>query len=240
MRYLVKEMAKKLPFWMIPAHWGLSGKAKEIAKINYFYEGYEADVRCAPLVYLTEYEVDKAIVDIEKKYNKLSELEYDLKMLDIELKHKRITEHERDEQALDKRFQHNAIREKEYDAAKVELMEDSDEKRLAAIEYAFKYHEITEREYSKELFTMRKEPWMDFDVEFNQETNKVEFIFDYNEYFWKKLKAEGHPGNDEYEIIENFIKDWGRKLDDEEYTDDEDVNLTRMTDELPDNIKFYK
>lgn len=240
MRYLVRRMAKKLPFWIIPAHWGLSGKAKEIAKINYYYDGYEADIRCAPFVYLTEYESDKAIVDIEKKYSKITELEYDLKILDVEFKHKRITEGERNSTSLELRYKHNAIREKDYDAEKVELMEDGDAKRVAALEYAFKYHEITEREYSKELFTMRKEPWMDFDVDFNQETNKVEFTFDYNEYFWKKLKNEGHPGNDEYEIIENFIKDWGRKLDDEEYTDDEDVTLTRLSDELPENIKFYK
>ena len=90
------------------------------------------------------------------------------------------------------------------------------------------------------MFTMRKEPWMDFGVEFNEDSNEVEFSFDYNEYFWKKLKAEGHPGNDEYEIIDNFIKDWGRKLEGEEYIGDEDVDLTRMADELPENLKFYK
>lgn len=233
-------MAKKLPFWIIPAHWGLSGKAKEIARINYYFDGYEADTQCAPLIYLTEYEIDKALAEIDFKYNKVEELAFELKVLDIDLKYKRITKDEHAKAAIDVRYKHHELNEQSYDAALVEIMEDGDAKKIAATEYAFKYHLITEREYSKELFTLRKEPWMDFDVEFNSETNEVEFSFDYNEYFLKKLKAEGHPGNDEHEIIDNFIKDWGRKLEDEEYTGEEDVNLTRMTDNLPDNIKFYK
>lgn len=233
-------MAKKLPYWMIPAHWGLSGKAKELAKINYQYEGYEADIRCAQHIYLTDYEIDKALVEIEKKYNKLSELEFELKVLDVDLKHKRISTDTRNRKSVEVRFKFHEINEREYDAEIIELMEDGDDKKLAAIEFAFKYHDITEHEYNKELFTLRKEPWADFNIEFEQETNEVAFTFDYNEYFWKQLKSEGHPGNDEEEIIENFIRDWGRKLVDEEYTDDPDVNLTRMTDELPENIKFYK
>lgn len=240
MRYLVRKMAKKLPFWIIPAHWGLSGKAKEIAKINYHFDGYEADVKLAPLVYLTEYEIDKALAEIDKKYNKINELEFDLKVLDIDKKYRRITEDEHAHRVIEVRYKHHDLNEKDYDSAIIELMDDGDEKRLAAVEYSFKYHLITEREYSKELYTLRKEPWMDFGIEFNEDTNDVELIFDYNEYFWKKLKSEGHPGNDEYEIIDNFIRDWGRKLEGEEYTDDPDVNLTKMSDELPENIKFYK
>lgn len=237
---MAKQMSRKLPFWIIPAHWGLSGKAKEIAKVNYYYEGYEADIRLAPLVYLTDYEIDKALAEIDLKHNKVNELAFDLKVLDIELKHKRITQDEHTIKVIQTRFKHHDLNEKDYDASLVEIMEDGDEKRVAAIEYSYKYHLITDREYSKEMFTMRKEAWFDFDVEFIEETNDVELTFDYNEYFWKKLKAEGHPGNDEFEIIENFIKDFGRKLTSEEYTGDEDVDLTRMTDELPDNVKFYK
>lgn len=233
-------MAKKLPFWIIPAHWGLSGKAKEIAKINYSYDGYEADIRLAPLTYLTEYEIEKALVEIDVKYNKIKELEFDLKVLDIDLKYKRITSDEHALKVIETRYNHHDMKEYDYDSALIEIMPDGDAKRMAAIEFSFKYHEITEREYSKELYTLRKEPWMDFGVEFNEDSNEVEFSFDYNEYFWKKLKADGHPGNDEFEIIDNFIKDWGRKLEGEEYIGDEDVDLTRMTDDLPDNVKFYK
>ncbi|AXC39264.1 UNVERIFIED_ORG: hypothetical protein [Escherichia phage CMSTMSU] len=58
----------------------------------------------------------------------------------------------------------------------IELMPDGDDKRLKAIEFAYRYEEITQQEYSKEIFTLRKEPWIDLDVVLNPETNEVEFV----------------------------------------------------------------
>lgn len=236
----------KLPFWIIPAHWGLRGKAKEIAKINYNYSGYEADLLCADLIYLTDNDILKAKNDINLKYNKINEVQHKIAVLDIELKFNRITEYEHKKSILEIRYNNKELSEKEYDYELIELLPEGDDKKKAAIECAFKYHEITESEYSKELYTLRKEPWMDFNVDYNAETNQVEFIFDYNEFFWKKLKSEGHPGNDEEEIIENFIRDWGRKIASDEYTENEDVNLTKVNDEMkeagliPDGYKLYK
>lgn len=241
-------MAKrKLPFWMIPAHWGLSGKAKELAKINYYHEGMEADILSADLIYLTEYEIDKAKMEIKKKYNAVTELEYRTGLLDIELKHGKIVKSELDSLVLDIRFEMNDITEKEYDTLKVEIMPDGDEKIRAALEFAYKYHDITDSEYEKEIATLNQEPWMDFNVDFDPETNSVEFSFDYNEYFWRKLKADGHPGNDEQEIIDNYIRDWGRKIAFDDYSDDYDTNLTKANENLdtagstlPSGFKEYK
>lgn len=237
----------KLPFWMIPAHWGLSGKAKEIAKINYYStDEYEAAIACADYIYLTDYEIAKAKNEISLKHHKVTELQYTLNGLDIDLKFSRITELEKEKKALVTRLDYRDITEKDYDAAVVELLPEGVDKEIAAAEYAFKYHEITEAEYSKVLFTARKEPWMDFNVDFDPETNEVSFEFDYNEYFWKQLKADGHPGNNEDEIIENFIRDWGRKMATDEYSDDYDaklVNANNQTPEtggLPEGIKVYK
>lgn len=240
-------MAKKLPFWLIPAHWGLSGKAKELAKINYHNSGYEADILSADLIYLTEYEIDKAKMDINKKYNKVTELEYRTGVLDVDLKHGKIVKSELESKVLDIRFELADITEKEYDALRIEIMEDGEDKVRAAIEYAYKYREITDAEYAKEMATLNKEPWMNFDVEFDAETNEVEFSFDYNEFFWRKLKADGHPGNDEEEIIDNYVRDWGRKIAFDDYSDDYDVNLTKANPDsgsagniLPEGIKEYK
>ena len=124
------------------------------------------------------------------------------------------------------------IDEKEYDKQIVELIKDEDKKYVAALKYALKYNEITENEYEKELATFKREPWFSFDVEFNEESNELSMIFDYNEHFWKKLRAEGHPGVDEHEIIDNFIKDWGRKLATEDYSGDYDTKLTSVNDEM--------
>jgi hypothetical protein len=237
----------KLPFWIIPAHWGLSGKAKIIARINYYStDEYQAAIDCAEHTYLTDYEIDRAKNDISLKYQKVSTLQHKLNALDIELKHGRITDSEKKNSVLATRLEYHDISEKDYDAGIIDLMVDGEEKHFATIEYAYKYHDITEREYSKELYTLRKEPWMDFDIGFNEETNEIEFSFDYNEYFWKKLKAEGHPGNDEDEIIENFIRDWGRKVATDDYSDDYDTKLVNANTEtpeaggLPEGYKMYK
>lgn len=235
----------KLPFCIIPAHWGLRGKAKEIAKINYDFEGYDADIRCADLLYLTDYEIAVAKNEIEFKYRNITDLQYKNNALDIEFKFNKISEVQYKKSILKNKLDSKDITEKEYDLELVEMMEEGDAKKLAAADYAFKYHLITESEYSKELFTLRKEPWMDFNVDFDPHTNQVEFTFDYNEYFWKQLKEQGHPGTTEDEIIENFIRDWGRKVSNDEYIDNPDVNLTTLNDELmksgelPDGFKLY-
>jgi hypothetical protein len=241
-------MAKKrfIPFWMVPAHWGLSGKAKEIAKAYYYNDDYDADMLVAELTYLTPYEVDVAQLDIKKKYNVLEPLDYLIAQADVQLKYSKITRDEYNVKLLDVKLSTGTITQKEYDMEIIELMPDSDDKRLKAIEFAYRYEEITQQEYSKEIFTLRKEPWIDLDVVLNPETNEVEFVFDYNEYFWKKLKAEGHPGNDEEEIIDNFVRDMGRKLATDDFSDDYDVKLVNANEGLenlpglPEGFRSYK
>lgn len=241
-------MAKKrlLPFWIVPAHWGLSGKAKEIAKAYYYNDDYEADLKVAELTYLTPYEVDVAQLDIKKKYGVIDLLKYLIEQAAIELKYSKITREQYDVKVLDAKLSTDTITQKEYDMEIIELMPDGDDKRLKAIEYAYKYDEITQQEYSKEIYTLRKEPWIDLDVILNPDTNEVEFVFDYNEYFWKKLKSEGHPGTDEEEIIDNFVRDLGRKLATDDYSDNEDVKLVSANaglenlPGLPEGFKSYK
>ena len=67
----------KLPFGVLPGHWGLAGKTREIAKAEYELEGYELEKK---LLSLREEELDP------KEYNK--------RMIDLEFKHGRITKQE--------------------------------------------------------------------------------------------------------------------------------------------------
>ena len=66
----------KLPFGTLPAHWGTSGKTREIMKAEYELSGYELAER----LLVIEYDDDS-----ENK-------EYQRKILDLRLKHKRISE----------------------------------------------------------------------------------------------------------------------------------------------------
>lgn len=241
-------MRKKrlIPFWLVPAHWGLSGKAKEIAEVNFYYEGLEADLKIAELTYLTEYEVERAKIEINRKYNPTSEYDFNKSIAELDYRMKKISVDEHEKILLELRVKEGLITEKEYDASLIENMADGDDKVLAAIEYAYKYGDINDTEYEKEIFTLRKEPWIYLDFNINSETNEVDFIFDYNDYFVDKLKADGHPGSTEEELIDNFVRDLGRKMATDDYSDNDEVKLltplneSEMPTGIPEGFKSYK
>lgn len=226
-------MAKKIiPFWMYPTHWGLKGQAKELALIDFHFDGVEADLKRADILYLTQQTRDNAKNEIRFNHGEFGEYEFEMNKVDLEFKHSAIGKDTVVLKKLDLDLKFNKIDESEYDKQYIELIKDEDKKYIAALEYALKYKEITQNEYEKELATFNREPWFSFDVSFNDESNELSMTFDYNEHFWKKLRTEGHPGNDENEIIDNFIKDWGRKLATEDYSGDYDTKLTSINDEM--------
>lgn len=221
-------MSKRLPFWIYPAHWGLRGTKLAIAKIEFEYEGTEAELKKADVMFLTDYTREEAKLEILKNAKLITDSEFELKTVANKLANSKIQKPEADEESIKIKFKYNLISAKEKDAALIELMPDGEDKVRASLEYVYFYHEITQNEYEKEIATLDGEPWFNFDVEYMDGT--VELSFDYNEIFWKKLKEEGHPGSNESEIIDNFIRDWGRKLAADEYGDDYDTKLTRMNE----------
>lgn len=106
-------MMTKIPFWMLPGSWGLVGKTRKIAEAEYYLSGYELEVELARINNNNPDNLKRAILDIDKSYNKISEYEYDqeiaklehsnddikqkVALADVELKHEKIskTEHEK-------------------------------------------------------------------------------------------------------------------------------------------------
>lgn len=225
-------MAKIIPFWMYPSHWGLKGQAKQLAEIDFYYEGLEADLKRAEVLYLTTKERLQAINEIKYKHGSYDEYEFELNKVQIDFDLAIISKLTLARKVLDLKLKFGKIEEKEYDQEVIELILDEDRKYIAALDFALKYEDITRSEYDKAIKTFEREPWFEFNVDFDETENDLVVSFDYNEYFWKKLRAEGHPGNDEHEIIDNFIKDWGRKLATEDYNGDYDTKLTSVNDEM--------
>ena len=60
-------MANKIPFWMLPASWGLTGKSKLRAKAEYELEGIELEKELARID-LTD-NMDKEVSDIEIEFS---------------------------------------------------------------------------------------------------------------------------------------------------------------------------
>lgn len=70
-------MKKKLPFWMLPASWGLKGKTRAIAEAEYLYEGKELEERLAELNADTAEDKEIAKLSVKLKHEEISQDAYD-------------------------------------------------------------------------------------------------------------------------------------------------------------------
>jgi hypothetical protein len=70
-------MKKKLPFWMLPASWGLKGKTKSIAEAEYYFEGKELEEKLAEINAETPEDKEIAVLAIKLKHEEISQAAYD-------------------------------------------------------------------------------------------------------------------------------------------------------------------
>lgn len=74
----------KIPFGWLPGHWGLSGPIREEARIYYeITDQREREIALAKLKITNKKDLDLALLEIEKKYNRLSDFDYDIKKIEI-------------------------------------------------------------------------------------------------------------------------------------------------------------
>ena len=70
-------MKKKIPFWMLPASWGLKGKSRAIAEAEYLYEGKELEEKLAELNAETDEDKEIAKLAIKLKHEEISQDAFD-------------------------------------------------------------------------------------------------------------------------------------------------------------------
>lgn len=71
------EFMKKLPFWMLPASWGLKGKTRAIAEAEYLYEGKELEEKLAEINAETPEEKEIAKLAVKLKHEEISQDAFD-------------------------------------------------------------------------------------------------------------------------------------------------------------------
>ena len=78
-------MAKKtkLPFSMMPASWGLSGKTRAIAEAEYYYEGDELEEILADLNADSDSDKELAKLEVQLKNGKIGQYEIDKKVAEL-------------------------------------------------------------------------------------------------------------------------------------------------------------
>lgn len=182
-------------------------------------EPLQMDLHLLELQDYTDYDLQMRKIDVRRKYKDISEYDAEVQYLQINKEYKRIaTEKEFKQLMLDIHIKYNRITEKDYSLATIELIDDPEQRQLAVLDHLLKFGEITQDEFEKELSTFNELPWFKFTAMLVDDGN-ISMNVTYNELFLKKCKEDGHPGETEDEIIEYFIKDFGRKL----HADDEEV-----------------
>lgn len=78
-------MAKKtkLPFSMMPASWGLSGKTRAKAEAEYYYEGEELEEVLAELEADTDIDKEIAKLEVQLKNDKIGKYEFEKKVAEL-------------------------------------------------------------------------------------------------------------------------------------------------------------
>jgi hypothetical protein len=81
----MEKIMFKLPFGVLPGHWGLRGKTREIAKAEYELEGYELDCKLLEIKKdeLTEDEFKARSIDIERKHGRVNDYEYKMMLTSL-------------------------------------------------------------------------------------------------------------------------------------------------------------
>jgi hypothetical protein len=179
---------------------------------------------------LEGYELEKKLLELRQ--DELDGDDYKKKVWDLDLKHEKITQ-------------------SQYYRWLADLIKDGKQKALALLELDYREGKIKELDYSKQLATLKGEPWVTvLNMDFNSK-NSLEgsFELDWNEFFVKKLEAEGYTGPTPDNIVNQWFMEVCRNVAMEEFdgtgdfTADSAANLEAMkrwsSESLPNGKKGY-
>lgn len=216
----------------------LTAAEKEVHRM-YANNPMQLEIGLVRISGLTPYEIDMKVLDIRRKFETINEHELCTGRLQVNLTHGRIvSEEEYKKLMLAAHLKFNKITARDYDMSMLEFITAGPERELAALDVLLKHDDITKDEHDKETSTVLMKPWFKFQATLASDGEQMVMSMDYNQYFVEKLKTDGHPGDNEDEIIEFFIKDFGRKL----HADSDDIPEEVMREEemsfvVPDTLK---
>lgn len=116
-------MKKKrlIPFAMLPAAWGLTGKSRKIAEAEYYYDGYELEVELALINHGDSTEYNRALIAIDLKHNRIDQLEADRKLVKLQHSEESV---ELEVALLEVNLKHNMISQVDFDKKRADLLEE--------------------------------------------------------------------------------------------------------------------
>lgn len=77
------KKSRKIPFWMMPASWGLVGRSRDIAEAEYYFDGIDLEMRLAEINHPVGKEQDLAKLEIQFKHEQISRHHYERSKADL-------------------------------------------------------------------------------------------------------------------------------------------------------------
>ena len=151
------------------------------------------------------------------EFGEMSKYDYEMQLIHLDKTYNGLSEHEEATRTLEVQFEYGIIREEEYEAEKIELMEDSEEKKFLTYEHLFKFGHISEKEFLKHKASYNKEQWVDVEiVRHGDGINDFSIEVDWNDEFIAFLRDNDYNGETDEEIIEFWVGDLGRTISEEQ------------------------
>jgi len=207
---------KFIPFGMLPSHWGLRGKTRDIAEAYYNLSGKELEYRLLEIEsagILTPQEKANAKrkrLTLDLEYGIIDDRTYDAAIVALDHPNKKSAEHKQG--MLKVRLDHGEIEQYEYDKEIVALQhknKESADYKIAMANLNRQHEVITELEYEKEIATINGKPWVHVihaEIKYDPEGgNSLEFELDWNEPFVADLMNSGYTGMSQSEIVDQWF-----------------------------------
>ncbi len=210
------KKTRLIPFGMLPQHWALRGKNRDIAEAEYSLVGYDLQYRLLEIEYSgirtpiddKNFKLKKLTLDLD--YGKIDHFEHDLAVAALEYPNKKSFEYKR--AVLEAKLEHGEIEQLDHDLKLVELQyksKESTEYKIAVANVNRQHDQLTEREYNKEIATIKGEPWVEVihaKINYDSEDgNAFEFELDWNQPFVEDLLRHGYVGPTQADIVDQWF-----------------------------------
>lgn len=202
------KIKRWIPFGWLPGHWGLAGKTRQQARVEYEYNGVDREIKLLELEEQTK-EVKKKILNLKSTSGMIDDHTYQTSIIDIE------TEDDPNANLLAKlKLDYDqgkiSLHQFELKKAEIEFGADSLEYKLAILKQQHLLGEIGDFEYEKKVATVLDQPWIkvvhsSYDPEGG--VDGFSFQLDYNQHFVQYLRQHGYAGIVDEEIVEEWFND---------------------------------
>jgi hypothetical protein len=180
----VSDMKKNrwIPFSWMPGSWGLHGKTRQLAEIEYYYDGYDAEMMACD-VHNGEGTPSAQLAQLEVmlKWNKITQDEYRIKSIEL-------------------LYTDPEERQRELDLYELD-------KKIDVLEGKFRMGELQKHELEKEIANLRGEPFVTVvDLGLVEENLEQGFFeLDWNDKFVAMLHSNGFSGHSDEDVVNKWF-----------------------------------